>query len=95
MTCVNCENFYESIDKHIIMLYYFTNKTDISFSVITVNAQTGNATQEEVDCGRIKTSGGIIGGGGIMGSEDEETLNSLGYVPTVQLNGNSFQGLLD
>ena len=45
---------------------------------------------------RIKPiGGGIIGGGGIMGSEDEETLNSLGYVPTVQLNGNSFQGLLD
>ena len=49
LACVNCENFYESIDKHIIMLYYFTNKTDISFSVITVNAQTGNDTQEEVD----------------------------------------------
>ena len=44
---------------------------------------------------RIKKELGGIIGGGIMGSEDEEVLNSLGYVPTVQLNENSFQGLLD
>ena len=46
-------------------------------------------------CGRIKPIGGGIIGGGIFGIGEEEQTNSLGYVPTVQLNGNSFQGLLD
>ena len=37
-----------------------------------------------VDCGRIKPiGGGIIGGGGILGVEDEDFLNLLGYIPVV------------
>ena len=47
-------------------------------------------------CGRIKPiGGGIIGGGGIFGIGEEEQTNSLGYVPTVQLNEILFYYLIN
>lgn len=54
----------------------------------------GGGTSMCVFCKRLKPSGGgIIGGGGIFGIGGEEQTNSLGYVPTVQLNENSFYNL--
>ena len=103
-TCVDCG--YSIAVNHEHSYFYkplsdgvnHSKKCSCGYSVTQpciFQSPEGGGTSMCVFCKRLKPSGGGIIGGGIMGSEDEETLNSLRYVPTVQLNENSFQGLLD